>query len=102
MIDRQRFAGLVKQALASFYDPARLQTHPLAELVLPGAHPEQTRGQALRQVLVQALDGLRPGDSAPYGGRQWLPHRVLWLRYIECQSVSEVCSELAIGRTAYY
>ena len=102
MVPRDLFARYVKDALANFYDPVHLQTHPLANLLLSHHDPQQTRGQRLRELLREAIESLRPEASVPFGSPAWLGYRVMWLRYIKSLEQAEICRELALSRTSFY
>lgn len=102
MISRELFSSYAKDALASFYNPARLQTHPLVGLCVPQTALEGTKGQSLRGLLGDTLELLRPASSISFGRPEWLGYRVMRLRYIECLSPPEVCRELSLSHTSYY
>ena len=102
MVPRDLFARYVKDALANFYDPVHLQTHPLASLLLSHHDPQQTRGQRLRELLREAIESLRPEAVVPFGNPEWLGYRVMWLRYIKSLDQAEICCELALSRTSFY
>lgn len=102
MVARDLFARYVKNALTRLYDPAHLQTHPLVNLLGVSRAPEETQSQSLRHIFTEAIDSLRPEDSVPFGRPEWLSYRVMWLRYGECLSRSEVCRELGFSRTSFY
>jgi len=102
VLPKDLFARYVKDALASFYDPVHLQTHPLANLLLSHHDPQQTRGQRLRELLREAIESLRPEASVPFGNPEWLGYRVMWLRYIKSLEQTEICRELALSRTSFY
>ncbi len=101
MIPREQLARQVKDALANLYDPIHLQTHPLADELLPDSQHEM-RGQGLRQLLREAMESLRPDPGVALGRPEWLAHRVLWLRYVECLEQGEICRELGISRAYYF
>ncbi|MCD6520804.1 MAG: response regulator, partial [Anaerolineae bacterium] len=92
----------VKDALASFYDPVHLQTHPLTDLLSLPPSPQETRGQLLRQLLREAIDSLRPSENIPFGRPEWLGYRIMWLRYVESLDQSRICRELGISRASFY
>jgi len=102
MITRELFARHVRDALGHFYDIPHLRTHPLTNLLVPKGIPQETRRQSLRQILVEAVESLRPPESVPYDQPEWLSYRVLSLRYLESLSPSEVCKELNLGRTSLF
>jgi predicted ATPase len=84
----------VRDALAHLYDPAHLQTHPLAA-ALGG-------GRALRRALEEAVDALRPERGTRAGARAARQHQLLTLRYVDALPVETVHERLAIGRSEYY
>jgi predicted ATPase len=99
------FADQVRDALVHLYDPVRLQTHPLADLLTTlglapsGRDAASARGRRLRQEVVDAIEALRPpGDSGVAARR----YRGLVLRYVDGEDVAAVTRSLAIGRTQYY
>lgn len=97
-----RFEELVRDALLHLYDATYLQTHPLAQLVdAPPGGAIVTRGKCLLQVLLDAIESLRPADGTSAGSHAWRSYRLLELRYVEAMSVSEVFDQLAISRTQY-
>ena len=64
--------------------------------------PPDTRVQALRELVVEALESLQPGAPAPGGRTERLGYDVLRLRYIECLTPDQVGEELGISHTSYY
>jgi non-specific serine/threonine protein kinase len=100
---RTTFASQVRDALNRLYDPAYLQTHPLVALVSRDpASRGAGAGKALRQLIIDAIDALRPmagrGTPAPAG----LIHQILTLRYVDALEPAVVQERLAIGRSEYY
>ncbi len=102
LLNRDIFAGHVKDALNAFYDPVRLQTHILTKLLIADDVPVSMRGQSLRQLLTQAIESLRPNEEIPFGRPEWISYRLMYLRYVESRDREEVCSELALSRSSYY
>lgn len=101
-VNRAAFSDRVKDALAHFYDLSVLQTHPLAEVLAASTASQSTRGQALRSVLADTIESLRPKDIVPFDRPEWLTYRAMALRYIECLTPDEACHELGLGRTSFY
>ncbi|HHX44060.1 MAG TPA: response regulator [Chloroflexi bacterium] len=102
MISKTQFSRYVKDALAGFYDPAHLETHPLSRCLIPNPSPQETRGLALREVLAETIEMLRPSNVIAFSHPEWMGYRVMRQRYVECLSPDEVCDELGLGRTTYY
>ncbi len=102
VITNELFTSYVRDCLSNLYDPGYLQTHPLAELLVSSAMPRATSAQCLRQIILDAIETLRPPDRVAFGQPQWQHYRLAWLRYVEGYSQEEVCRELQLGRTSFY
>ena len=61
-------ARSLRDALANYYDPVRLQSHPLAEMLDLQRGPGETVAEALRRCLRDGIDRLRPPRDTPHGG----------------------------------
>jgi CheY-like chemotaxis protein len=101
MITKALFESHVRDALANLNRPAHLQTHALVSLLCSEV-AQETRTQALREVLTDTMEALRPPQSIPYNRPEWLNYRVMRLRYLECISPDDACSELGLSRTSFY
>jgi CheY-like chemotaxis protein len=96
--DKSSFTQQVRDALAHLYDYAYMQTHPLANLLVgdePGS--EQTRGQELRRILLEAIEALNPGPNVPFRSPERRGYVSLFCRYVEGQSPAEIAQSLAIS-----
>ena len=102
MIRRDAFVHYVKDALANLYDPIHLQKHPLAGLLQPVAEPGQTAGEALRNLLWQTIESLRPPETIPIGRSEWLSYRLLWLYYVQSVTQTATCQELGLSQRSFY
>jgi CheY-like chemotaxis protein len=102
VIPKELFAGYVKDALANLYDPGKLQVHPLADLLVAESVARETRGQGLRQILLEAIESLQPARRVAFGRPEWLGYRVMWLRHVEGLDQAEICRRLGLGRTSFY
>src|SRR6478672_11444985 len=95
-------ARQVQDALANFYDPGALRSHPLTAILDAGNLTNPQRGDALRERLTAAIERLNPGPQVDPAARAWRPYRILQSRYIEGRDPAEVQRELAISRSQYY
>lgn len=102
MTSKEMLEHHTRDALKHLFNPARLQTHPLGDLVLSQGTPERTRAQALRQVILDEIEHLRPDSAIPYGQPEWLPYRTLRMHHVEGQGVDVICHEIGLGRTSFY
>jgi CheY-like chemotaxis protein len=99
---REAFDNLVRDALHSLYDPARLEDHPLVALLGVERTADSTRGEVLRYLLREAVDRLMPESAIGAGTPTWLTYRVLQLYYLRCLSHNAVCTELGISEATFY
>lgn len=81
--------------LAHLHDYAYLQTHPLARLLVQPWRP--AAAAALRQLLLEAIQQLRPPAEMPHQEAAWRCYRLLHLRYVEARSQDEILAELGIS-----
>jgi len=96
--EKANFAGQMKDALAHLYDYAYLQTHPLATtLADEAATSQQTQGQELRKILLDAVEALNPGPNFPFRSPERRGYASLFCRYVEGQSPAEIAQFLAIS-----
>ncbi len=102
MMGSEEFEHLVKDILSSMYDPVRLETHALISLLGIDSGPSETRGQALREAVIEAVEQLCPAETVAYGDPAWLSYRILRQRYIEGRDSAELCTELGISRSTFY
>ena len=101
MIDSANLEHHLKDALANYYDPIHLQTHPLARM-LGLARQGQTTAEALRKALWDAIEALRPADDITVGRTEWISYRLLWLHYVQSQGKESVCQELGLSQRSFY
>lgn len=101
-LSKPQFARLVRDALTNLYDPARIETHPLLDVLVDARAPHETRGLRLREVLIGAIERLQPTEAIPFGRPEWLSYRIMQLRYIEAQRQSEIYQELGLSHSTYY
>src|SRR5690554_6284620 len=95
MIDYAAFGELVRDAFAHLHDPPRLRNHPLARLLGPPGEP--LSGEALRRVLLAAVDELKPPLDVPSHTVSWRRYRYLAFRYREGWNHDRISRELLIS-----
>jgi CheY-like chemotaxis protein len=86
------FVALVRDALAHMYDHAHLETHPLVNLLPPS--DTQTDAQALRYLLLDTLEAIRPADHVSRNDSSWRPYHILMQRYVDGFEVEEILADL--------
>ena len=99
---RGQFARAVVDALRDYHDPVHLKASSLTSwLVLRGVANE-SGPIALRELLRETIESLRPQASVPFGQREWLGYRVLWSLYIQSRGRQAICRELGLSQSTYY
>jgi len=102
LISRELFAHYVRDALVSYHDPARLQVHPLIDLLRLKSLAATSSGAALKQLLRDTIEQLRPGMSVDAARPEWTSYRLLVLRYLRAYSPQLVCEELGFSLASFY
>lgn len=91
---------LVHEALAALYDNVALAKARLAEC-FEGVRSKAAmdeRAAALRSLLLEGIDSLRPPRRLPFGSPEARAYDVLRLRYLERLTISQIEEELSLGR----
>jgi tetratricopeptide (TPR) repeat protein len=102
--------NLIRRALKALNDPHRLGNHPLAQLKLvrfrlrsEDGDDVLRRGAALRDVLCEAIESLKPGDSElDLFSQSWRPYLILTRQYLEGYSPTCLAQQMYIGRSTYF
>jgi CheY-like chemotaxis protein len=96
--------GAVREALEHLYENAALAQSSLAQLIpeVASIAALQPRAQALRRLLLDGIELLRPVRPTAFGDRAARSYQVLSLYYLEEMPIKQIASELGIGdRQAY-
>ncbi|MDI7275809.1 MAG: response regulator [Anaerolineae bacterium] len=99
MPDHSQFRNDVRDALVHLYDPAYLEAHPLARQLIGRDLPRTlSRGQALRALLKETIEALRPAEHVPSHMPEWRSYRALYYRYIKGMGFLQLEEELGLSR----
>lgn len=94
---------LVRDALAHLYDSAYLRDHPLLPLLVRHHMPDPlARTQALRAVIIEAIQELRPPPPVVARSREWRPYGILVYRYLDGASDDKIRSDLGISERQFF
>src|SRR5437870_5191278 len=93
MVSAESFAGYVSDALAHVYDRAYLRAHPLGPLL---GDKGPLSDDELRQLLLGAVESLRPPEPCPPSSPAARRHRYLELRYLKGATPEQTAHELQI------
>lgn len=95
MTRRFVFRDVVREALSRLYDPPGLATTPLAAELRAVGGPRST--DDLYELLLGAIDQMRPPDRTPRQAQGWRRYRYLQLRYIDCATHESAAHALEIS-----
>ncbi|HUV90827.1 MAG TPA: response regulator [Anaerolineae bacterium] len=85
----------LRTVLTSLYDPAVLRRSPWVALL--GLEDRRDPASALRSLLIDAIESLRPHESTPLGSRIWRLYQILRRRYTEQLTQREVAFNLGLS-----
>ncbi len=95
-MDRSTVQAQARDALEKLYQEPLLRIHPLAGALLPST-PVANRGAALRQILLDAMQYLRPPHTTTYNDPSWRRYRSLFQHYLEGKSFEEIALEHGVS-----
>ena len=104
-IHSPEFDAWVKDALSHYWGGPKLTQSPLVQLrvvngALEQADDDPTR--ALRLILGQAIERLRPEGKPNLSAPEWLLYNILEMRFIQGRKVREIADRLAISESDLY
>ncbi len=104
-IHSPEFEAWVKDALSHYWGGPKLTRSPLIKLrvvsdTLSQADDDPTK--ALRLVLGQAIERLRPDGKQNFTAPEWLLYNILELRFIQGRKVREIADRLAVSESDLY
>jgi hypothetical protein len=99
------FTQMVRDALAHYWGGPQLSNSPLMRLQVVQEALDQHDGnavRALRAVLGQAIDNLRPDGKRHMTTAEWLLYNILELKFIQGMRVRDVAQRLAMSESDLY
>lgn len=102
---RQGFEQWVKDALSHYWGGPKLSESPLLKLQVVQQAAEANAGslpQALRTVLRQAIEGLRPDGQPSLSNPAWILYNILELKFLRGERIKDIARRLAISESDYY
>ncbi len=94
-IDRASLESELRAALTHLYDPAVLRDSRLMALL--GLKSRADAIVALRRLLLDTIESLKPGDDEPTQSRSWRYYHILYGRYTEQLTQFEVGNDLGLS-----
>lgn len=95
MLTGEQFLQHLRSALNHLYDPRHLHRSPLANLFGVADRPDTPL--ALRRILIEAIESLRPDAEVPSQARAWRIYDLLHYRYVQQFSQQEVADQLGLS-----
>ncbi len=95
----------VKEALTHYWGGPKLSDSPLLKLKIVGRKlqsNEAAPANALRSVLAEAIEALRPAGPRHMTATEWLLYNILEMRYIQGRRVREIADALAMSESDLY
>jgi hypothetical protein len=105
LIERAEFTDMVKDALSHYWGGPKLSDSPLLQLrVVEHALTAHDGNpiKALRAVLAQGIEQLRPDGERKMTTAEWLLYNILELKFIQGRRVRDVAMRLAMSESDLY
>lgn len=99
------FTAWVRDALSHYWGGPKLSGSPLMQLQVVQQALEQhdnSAAKALRAVLLQAMDRLRPASDRKMTAAEWLLFNILELKFVQGKRVREIAMQLAVSESDLY
>lgn len=91
----QQFISALRSALHYLYEPDQLRRSPLIAFFDLASRADAAL--ALQQILLNAIQGLKPGDDDPPQSHAWRLYDLLYFRYVRGYERLEVANQLGIS-----
>ena len=100
--DTALYEQYVRDCLSHLYDYTFLQDHPFPRLLLPNVPGNASRVQAFRDLVLDAIESLKPPEAGDPLTKDSRIYNILVLRYKKQQQVQFVLSQLNLGERQFY
>ncbi len=94
-VSRAALTAELRRALAHLYDQVALRKSPLIELL--GVDHRKEPPLALRRLLTEAIESLKPEPAVPAQAHAWRIYHILSQRYVEQLTQREVATDLGLS-----
>jgi hypothetical protein len=99
------FTAWVRDALSHYWGGPKLSGSPLMQLQVVQQALEQhdhSAAKALRAVLLQAMDRLKPASDRKMTAAEWLLFNILELKFVQGKRVRDIALQLAVSESDLY
>lgn len=101
-MSRDEFRRMVAAAYAHLYDMPFLRNHVLASLIVDETPGGEDAGWRLHRMLLDEIERLSPGQSAPVDSEPWRRYRLLYHHYVEGEDPQAVADVLSVTRRHFF
>ena len=105
VVVNEEFNELVKEALRDYWGGPKLSESELLKLNVVNSAAEETEGnrvRALRRILSDAIESLKPEGQPNLTTTEWLLYNILEMRFMQGRKVKEVSRRLAMSTSDFY
>lgn len=105
IVAHPEFTEMVKNALRDYWGGPKLLESELLQLGLVdelAAQSDGNRINALRSVLVNAIERLRPEGQQNFTRTEWILYNILEMRFLQGRKVRDVALRLAMSQADFY
>ncbi len=92
---KEYFLAELRRSLQHLYDPTMLRRSPL--IVLFGLEAQTNPHTALRRILVEGIQALKPSSEVPLYANSWRVYHILLNRYVEHFSQQTLAANLGLS-----
>jgi hypothetical protein len=99
------FVALVRDALSHYWGGPKLSHSPLLNLRVVQSALSANDGvpaKALRTILHQAIERLRPSSERSLAAHEWIVYNILDLKYLQGERIRNIASRLAMSESDFY
>ncbi len=99
------FDQLVKDALNHYWGGPKLSQSPLLKMRIVAqrlAEMDNVPAKAVRGVLQQAIEMLKPSGERSLDANEWVVYNILDLRFIQGQRIRDIAHRLSMSESDYY
>jgi hypothetical protein len=99
------FTTWVRDALSHYWGGPKLTASPLLQLKVVQRALEvsgDSPTKALRAVLLQAMDRIKPSSDRKMTAAEWLLYNILELKFVQGRRVREIATQLAVSESDLY
>ncbi|MEA3307935.1 MAG: histidine kinase N-terminal 7TM domain-containing protein [Chloroflexota bacterium] len=104
-VDHAEVAAQVHDALAHYWGGPRLTKNPLLDLQIvqqSSAQHDYSTIKALRAILSEGIERLRPDGKRQLTAPAWLLYNILEMKFLRGKTVREVALRLAVSESSFY